>query len=84
MAKNAQKELSQTPICAFFDKKESFYALFCPKIWSIQKKVVPLQSLSKNEDRKDPMGSPKILIFGESENTAKIHMSDIVANRIEP
>ena len=72
------------PICAFFDKKESFYTLFCPKIWSIQKKVVPLQSLSKNDKGRSPMGTTKILIFGESENTAKIHMSDLVANRIEP
>ena len=30
------------------------------------------------------LGSPQILICGESESTAKIHMSDIVANRIEP
>ena len=30
------------------------------------------------------MGATQILICGESENTAKIHMSDEVANRIEP
>ena len=30
------------------------------------------------------LGPPKILIFGESGNKAKIHMSDEVANRIEP
>ncbi len=30
------------------------------------------------------MGSPKILIFGESGSKAKIHMSDVIANRIEP
>jgi hypothetical protein len=29
-------------------------------------------------------GPRKFRIFGESENTAKIHMSDGVANRIEP
>ena len=34
--------------------------------------------------RKSLLGPPKILIFGESENTAKIHMSDVVVNRIEP
>ena len=30
------------------------------------------------------MGSPEILIFGESESTAKDHMSDVIANRSEP
>ena len=29
-------------------------------------------------------GRPKILIFEESESTAKIHMSYVVTNRIEP
>ena len=38
----------------------------------------------KREIGRSLMGPPKILIFGESENTAKIHMSDVVANRIEP
>ena len=30
------------------------------------------------------MGSLEILIFGESESTAKDHMSDVIANRSEP
>ena len=30
------------------------------------------------------LGSPQILICGESESTAKIHTSDVVASRIEP
>jgi hypothetical protein len=29
-------------------------------------------------------GPRKFLIFGESENTAKIHMSNFIANRIKP
>ncbi len=30
------------------------------------------------------MGSPEILILGESESTTKDHMSDVIANRSEP
>ena len=41
-------------------------------------------AFSKKVEISRDLGSPKILIFGESESMAKIHMSDVVANRIEP
>ncbi len=43
-----------------------------------------MHPLSKNDKGRSPMGPTKILIFGESESTAKIHMSYAVTNRIEP
>ena len=50
----------------------------------IKKKQYLCTRFSKMEVGRSPSGPPKILIFGESENTAKIHMSDEVAIRIEP
>ncbi len=52
-------------------KKSSTFARFFPRKGEIVA-LVPV------------LGPPEILIFGESENKAKIHMSDMFANRIEP
>ncbi len=40
-----------------------------------------MQPLSENDKGRSPMGPTKILIFGESENTAKIHMSDELSRK---
>ena len=53
-------------------------------IWSFQKKAVLLHAFSL-EKHSPLIGTPEnLLIFGESGSKAKIHMSDVVANRIEP
>ena len=46
----------------------------------------PAFRLKRREVALSPLiGAPENLsIFGESESKAKIHMSDVVANRIEP
>ena len=38
----------------------------CKKIWSIQKKAVLLHAFSLERVKNPLMGTPKILIFGES------------------
>jgi hypothetical protein len=57
----------------FFTKNMHFFYIFHEK-----------RKKRETFARKSLLGPPKILIFGESENTAKIHMSDVVVNRIEP
>ena len=49
-----------------------------------QKLAVPLHPLSEIRFSETLWGPRKFLIFGESENTAKIHMSNFIANRIKP
>ena len=50
----------------------------------VKKKQYLCTRFSKIRVRNSFWGPRKFLIFGESGIMAKIHMSDVVANRIEP
>ncbi len=58
----------------------------CKKIWSIKKKAVLLHPLFKNKHSAwFPRDVNQRRVCGpKSESMAIIHMSDIIANRIEP